>query len=537
MFERTKDTMKVLEGNEALTITKTLALFQDMCADVKDSEGVAVGKLATGDEDDFVLSVCRTGRVLLNIIKNQKDAIETAENNADIEKLEAQLQEADDRLADVKAKIEQAKTRKQELAKTLSLYQSEYAEYEEQLEMEQRLQSECERLKRRIEESEELDTEKLIDRKLELEEQLKQCEMVCGQLKNENEKLESNLEIAKDRLREEQAYKQNVSTELAAIIKRSQECSVTSEALEKNKAEKEKEIIILQEECESKQSQIEKLRSEVIPQLQQKISDMEIKLSYQEEEYKKRKVQFDSLESDFALATAEDEKWNAVLEEKERETKLLLDEIEQNKKKAEELDNRVKSLGAEQKDLLNRIDAGQNAINARDISSLRVLCEEKEKELAEVEQKSGELKIRIEEFVRNIEEGRRELEVQNGLANSKQVECEVLREKIDKEQEHKKQLDSQYDELCNWLESMHLDNYKDEVEKRRVQVEILETARNNFKTYIWKMPTYAGYILEDEKCEKANLYFGEELTRISNALKEYLHNYNELMNLYNKNVR
>lgn len=534
MFERTKDTLNVLEDNGELTITGALALFHDICADVKDTAEVSIAKLDSGDEEDFVLSVCRTGRVLLNIIKNQKDTIETAENRADMDAIEEKLQETQEQLLVVKEKIELTKDKRKELEKQRSLYQSEYSEYEKQLKQERQLQEECQNLEHLIEESEELNTEKLIAKKLQLEEQLKQCEMVCGDLKDENRKLQSELEISKDRLREEQVYKQDMNAELAATIKKCEEYSTTSEVLEKSRAEKEREIIILQEQCESKQSQLEKLRCEVLPELQQKISDLDIKLTFQKDEYKKRKMHYDALVNEVSANAEEDENWNRTLEDKRTQVNLLLNQIEQKKKKAEELDDKVKNLGAEQKDLLNRIDASQNAINARDISSLKILCDEKEKELAEVEQKSGELKRRMEILEQSISEGKNNFEIQNGLANSKQVECEALKEKINKEEERKKQLESQYGELYGWLESMHLDKYKDEVEKCRMQVEILETAQANFKTYIWNMPTYAGYVIEDERCEKASLYFGDELTRISNELKDYLHNYNELMNLFKK---
>ena len=68
-FDRTRESLEVLERRKDISVYDALNVFYDLCQDVKDSGGGSVDKQALGGGDDAVLRVCWACQMMLKIVK------------------------------------------------------------------------------------------------------------------------------------------------------------------------------------------------------------------------------------------------------------------------------------------------------------------------------------------------------------------------------------------------------------------------------------------------------------------------------------
>lgn len=99
-FERTKESLKILEQQDKLTIYDALNVFYDLCEDVRTTSG-AVDKLPAGDNEQIVGRLCFAGRMLLKISDKHPEIIENTRKVQNWKNIEAQLKDVDGQLEEL----------------------------------------------------------------------------------------------------------------------------------------------------------------------------------------------------------------------------------------------------------------------------------------------------------------------------------------------------------------------------------------------------------------------------------------------------
>lgn len=99
-FERTKESLKVLEQRENLTIYDALNVFYDLCEDVRQASG-SVDKLPVGNDEQIVGRLCFAGRMLLKISDKHPEIIENTRKAQNWANIESQLKDVDSQLEEL----------------------------------------------------------------------------------------------------------------------------------------------------------------------------------------------------------------------------------------------------------------------------------------------------------------------------------------------------------------------------------------------------------------------------------------------------
>lgn len=142
-FDRTRESMEVLERRKDISVYDALNVFYDLCQDVKDSGGGSVDKQALGGGDDAVLRVCWACQMMLKIVKKNREEVSDPSRAERLDKMEAQLQALQGDLTQAEQNI-----------KTLSAQDQMLSQKKEAIEEKRRQETEltkkCEALRQQI---------------------------------------------------------------------------------------------------------------------------------------------------------------------------------------------------------------------------------------------------------------------------------------------------------------------------------------------------------------------------------------------------
>ncbi len=247
-LNRSKDTFEVLQTQTSVSVEDVLGLFLDLCEDLK-NDGYRVEDLAIANEDKMLANLSRSGRILLKIMKNKEETLQSVDMAGRIKRQEEKIQGYNEAL--------------EETIKQTAMYTKQIEELKEQLEAEKsqekmfreevfEMQADVVDLKKKQQQlnAEEMMLQNEIDRlKKEIENQ--NPEAICAE---KDRLLKEKMKVDEERAKAQCEY-QSI---LQALEESKEEQKAQKERLERAKSRALDENIALKEKIDALTKDIDK---------------------------------------------------------------------------------------------------------------------------------------------------------------------------------------------------------------------------------------------------------------------------------------
>lgn len=336
-LSRVKSTIEALEGKSAPSLEDALGVFLDLSEDMKEA-GAPINDLKVGNADEMIKKLRRNGRLLMKIIESNRSSIEEGDTGGRTQRLESEL--------DAELKIIEQKEREllQEEAR-LQEKKNELQQKKEKLEQEQagielkrrmcaELEAEAESLRQYNEKYKNISIPFYQEQIRNLNEEQTKLEGQIQKCQNEQALKEKEKRKAETRLTQAESDRDKALQELNGICSKEQKAREETEALVKDKQEKEMLVAELG-------NQYKQLSDETIA-IQQEIDRLLDHIRYDDMDCLKKER--DRLGGDKLVFDAQMSGLNkecSELKETITKRKKQLEELEKKKTQAQELVRKI----------------------------------------------------------------------------------------------------------------------------------------------------------------------------------------------------
>lgn len=354
-FERTLDSLEVLEKQENLTMFDALNVFYDLCEDVR-SSGESIDKLAVGDEDQAVGRLCWAARTLVRISDQHSEMISNSRRAEAWERVDSELVQTDGKLEKALSSIEGLNQKYEDL-------RGKKEQIAEAAKQEQTLWEQCLAMLGEMQEIEDARKPDIEARYEETSQKLQTAQNELGAAKAELEKTEADLASIRQAFSETEAEREK-------LLKQSEEMQTSRQILsEENErlcqSMEEKNALELQVLTESHEQKIKTLTEKNDQKVQALTKENEQKIKNLIDEHSRmiQKLTETYAQKVRTITEENDQRIQTLTTENEHTMRTL---TEENKQKiqtlTEEHQQKVQALEGEKLQKLQALETEKSAL-------------------------------------------------------------------------------------------------------------------------------------------------------------------------------